>query len=166
MVNPKSTIVLIASIVMVTNTRHYKTHKRIRSSLKGMHVSDPQLVIEASSMSYLFKRSLKDMAQLLKPGFCKTVSHSDCMMKLEATGVDHAALLIDFLTKTIELSIRQHTIFCSMYMEHFSETKLTATLFGSWFDHYDQELKTVAHNKSYITRKSDLSYRACIVFQL
>lgn len=150
---------------MVSDTPHYRTHKRIRSSLKGVHISDPQLVIEANSISNLFKKSLKDLAELLKPGFCKTVTHSDCMMKLEATGVDHAALLIDFLTKTIELSIRQHSIFCSMYMEHFSETKLTATLFGCWFNHYDQELKTVAHDKSYITRKSDVSYRACIVFQ-
>lgn len=151
---------------MEISAKNNGVKKRIRRFPEHrIPVYSTEITVKANSMSHLFENSLKYVAQLLKPGFCETVSHSDCIMKLEATGVDRTALLIDFLTKTLKLSRCQHAIFCSMYIEYLSETKLIATLFGSWFKRYDQELRSVIGRQCTVDQNIDLTLSASIVFR-
>ncbi len=152
---------------MELETRKYRQRKTIRIPVeRRSSTSNRQMAVEASSLQHFFKNSLKGLAHLLKPEFCKSVSHADCMMKVEASGDDSSALLIDFLTKVLALSIKQHAIFCRMYVEELSENKLVATLFGSWFDRFDQELKCVIDHSCTIEQKDDFSFRGLIAFDI
>ena len=140
--------------------------RRKRKSVSIPPRRDSKIEIKAGSLQNLIERSLKGMAHKLKRGACSTSSHSDCTMKIQIEAEDSKTLLTDFLSRVLELTHTQHTIFGTMYVEEITEEKITAQLYGNWFDSFDNEIRSVVRSGTTLKRNEDGSYDGSIVFSI
>ncbi|WP_281542259.1 archease [Maribacter aestuarii] len=142
-----------------------KKHKR-RPIKKALETPRSQITVEGLSLQHLFKNSLRGLGHLLSPGACSSAKHYDCTMKIQVTAENSKDLLLNFLTEILALTHKHHTIFCTMYAEEITESKIVAQVYGTWFKNFDMKIKSIAKSKCYINRKEDFSYTGTIVFEL
>ncbi|WP_273565738.1 archease [Maribacter halichondriae] len=124
------------------------------------------LEVEGNSLQNLFKNSLKAMAHRLKRGSHDSVSHYDCVMRVEAIADDPKELLFAFLTKVLALTHTHRTIFVSMHVLEFSEKKIVAQVYGIWYDNLDEKIKSIPEHGIHIHKNEDQSWLSSIKFEL
>ncbi len=130
------------------------------------HTADVALKIEGALLTDLFKNGLKGMNSVLKRGFCETVNRFDCQMHIEIDSYDNTSLLIDFLSEVLALSYIQKAIFCEVYFSYFSEKKLVATIFGTWFSQFDEEVKAITYHEAHIHRNESGLWETHLIFDV
>lgn len=154
---------------METQILSGKQHRSLIRSTEIINSVKPRIIIdvEASTLRELFKKSLRSMADKLKNKIYNPTRHSDCTMKIDVDATNSKVLLKTFLDQVLEFTHKQHTIFCTMYIEELSENRLKAQLFGNWFKEYDNKIKCVCENGILI--KSDMDvlnpFSSTIVFR-
>ncbi|MGB5553661.1 MAG: archease [Flavobacteriaceae bacterium] len=126
---------------------------------------ETSITLEGIALQDIFKGSLRALGHLLSPGTCSSLTHYDCIMKIEVSAPDYELLLVQFLTKVLALGYTHKAIFCTTYFEEFSEKRLVAQLYGTWFMSYDKEIKSVIRQKCSIARDEDFSCRGTITFK-
>lgn len=117
--------------------------RRMRLRMEPSNTDTKISEITGNTVQNLFENSLRRMAHTLKPGCCSSAGHSNCVMNVEAVGEDSEGLLLDFLSKTLELTHSHKTIFCTMNVKQLTKNKLIAQVFGRWFDTLDNRIKSV-----------------------
>ncbi len=130
------------------------------------HTADVALKVEGVTLKELFVNSLKGMNNILKRGFCDKVNRFDSQMTIEITANSRTALLIDFLSEVLAISNIQKSIYCGVYFPYFSSTRLIATLYGTWFDNFDEEIKGVTYHEAHIHRNADRKLETYVIFDL
>ena len=124
-----------------------------------------QIEIEGNSLPALFKSGLRAMAHILKPGSCNAVGHYNCTMKVVASGDSTNRLMVDFLSKTLRLTHIHQTIFCTMHIEEFSDTKLVAQVYGVWFDRFDTAIEGIDLHGCTVKRTENGIWSSCIGYK-
>ena len=132
----------------------------------GVHTADVALRVTANTLPELFHSALQGMNNILKPGFCDTFCHSDCMMKVEIKARDSTNLLVDFLSEVLTLSYVHKAIFCNAYFPEFSKNHLVAQLFGAWFTTFDEEVKSVTYHEVDVRQNEYGSWETMIIFDV
>ena len=106
------------------------------------------------------------MAHILKPGSCSAAGHYNCTMKVVALGDTTNRLMVDFLSKILRLTHLHQTIFCTMYLEEFSDTKLEAQVYGVWFDRFDTAIKEIDLYGCTVKKTENGTWKSCIGYTL
>ncbi|NAS12267.1 archease [Poritiphilus flavus] len=130
------------------------------------HTADEAIKVEGFGLDDLFRNALKGMNNILKKGFCDTVKRFDCQMQIEVESTSKTCLLIDFLSEILTLSYVQKAIFCGVYFSHFSKNKLVATVYGTWFDQFEEEIKAITYHEAHIRRTEKGLWETCIIFDV
>lgn len=132
----------------------------------GVHTADVVIRVTAKTLPELFNSALRGMNDILKPGFCDTFCHSDCIMNVEITARDSTNLLVDFLSEVLTLSYVHKAIFCNAYFSEFSENHLVAQLFGAWFTKFDEEVKSATYHEADVRQNDNGSWETTIIFDV
>lgn len=130
------------------------------------HTSDMAIWAEGYSKKELFANALWQMSDMLLPGLCQKRAHYDCLMRVRIHAVDATALLIDFLSEALALTYIQKALFCHVYFDQLSDTKLSARLYGRWYDHLANEIKAVTYHEANITREQGGRWTTPVLFDL
>ena len=111
------------------------------------HVSDIVLHAWGTTPKEVFRNALGEMNEVLKPGACNGARHSDYCTRIQVESPDTEALLLDFLSGVLALSLIQKSLFCYVYFEHLDRRCLSARLFGRWYKDLEKELMAVTHTE-------------------
>ncbi len=130
------------------------------------HISDVVLHATGINRKTVFKNALRRMNEILKPDGCKGPRHSDCCIRMEIVAPDAVALLVDFLSEALALSLIQKTLFCYVYFDLLEERRLSARLFGRWHDGLENEIKAVTYHEAELRRNEDGRWIANIICDL
>ncbi len=71
---------------------------------------------------------------------------SSVSRSLEITAPDIAALLVDFLSRSLTLGDINHEVYPRVAFDEFSETHLKGTLFGVKVEEFDEDIKAVTYH--------------------
>ena len=130
------------------------------------HVSDLVLHAWGTSRKEVFRSALREMNEVLKPGACDGPRHSDYCTRIELESPDAVALLVDFLSEALALSLIEKSLFCYVYFERLEERRLSARLFGRWHDGLENEIKAVTYHEAALKRNADGRWVAHILCDL
>ncbi len=130
------------------------------------HTADAAIKVQAFSLPDLFKSALEGMNSILIEGFCEKASHYDCIRDIEVNASNRTNLLIDFLSDVLAQTYIYKAIFCNIYFSHFSESRISGQLFGTWFTHFDEEIKSVTYHEAEVIRDSKGQWEATIIFDI
>ena len=130
------------------------------------HTSDAAIWTEGTSKKELFADALWQMSDLLLPGHCQKIAHYDCLMRVRMQAVDDTALLIDFLSEALALTYIQKALFCHVYFDLLTDKKLSARLYGRWYDQLANEIKAVTYHEAEITRAREGRWATPVLFDL
>ena len=87
-------------------------------------------------------------------------------MTIEIQAGNKTELLIDFLSEVLAISNIQKSIYCGVYFPYISETRVIATLYGTWFDNFDEDIKGVTYHEACICRNKEGKLETSIIFDL
>ena len=132
----------------------------------GVHTADVAIHIMADTLQGLFRTALRGMNNILKPGFCDHIDHSDSVMSVEITTPDSTNLLVEFLSEVLTLSYVHKAIFCHVYFSQFSQNHLEAKLFGAWFTEFDEEIKSVTYHEADVRQDEMGNWETAIIFDI
>ena len=130
------------------------------------HVTDVVLRASGVNRKEVFRNALRQMNEVLKPGSCQGPRHSDCCMRIRIESPDSVALLVDFLSEALALSLIQKTLFCYVYFDLFEEKRLSARLFGRWHHGLENEIKAVTYHEAELRKNVDGNWIANIICDL
>jgi SHS2 domain-containing protein len=130
------------------------------------HVSDIVLHAWGTTRKEVFRSALCEMNEVLKPGGCNGPRHSDYCTRIRIESPDSVALLVDFLSEVLALSLIQKSLFCYVYFELLEEHRLSARLFGRWHDGLENEIKAVTYHEAELRRNSNGRWIANILCDL
>ncbi|PRX54642.1 archease [Flagellimonas meridianipacifica] len=130
------------------------------------HTADLALKVEGYTLKELFVNSLKGMNNILKSGFCDEVKRFDSQMTIEVSSESKTELLINFLSDVLALTNIQKSIFCGIYFSYFSETRVVAQLFGTWFCCFDEDIKGITYHEAHVSRNKNGKFETCIIFDV
>jgi SHS2 domain-containing protein len=130
------------------------------------HVADVRLRVEASSTEELFTAALEGMNHILKRSFCKEQKGLSETRQVRISSCDTTALLVDFLSEVLTLTLIDQVIFCQVEYTSLDVRSLTANLCGSHTGSFDEDIKAVAYHEAEIKRNSRGNYQTNLVFDI
>lgn len=130
------------------------------------HIADLAIQVCAPTFEGLFKLGLEAMNGILKKDACQRFTHYDHTSRVVIRSTDRTSLLIDFLSEVLALSYIQKTLFCNVYFNELTETKLDAQLWGIWFDHFDEEIKGVTYHEAQVKCSEQNIWSTNIIFDI
>ncbi len=147
------------------NSNTLQNPKRVKSRRPRLSSRNPDyqlLESEAGSRKDLFERSLKKLADMLKPGMRIAADHYDCVLHVEVDADDLKGLLVSFLSRILGLTHLQKALFCSLNIEEFSETRIVAKVYGVWFGKLDNKLSTIDRYRSEVCNTANRTWSCSI----
>lgn len=130
------------------------------------HIADLALKVEGTTLKELFVNSLKGMNNILKDGFCDGVQRFDSQMTIEIISESRTELLINFLSEVLALTNVQKSIYCRVYFSYFSDKRVVAQLFGTWFCCFDEDIKGITYHEAHVRRNKKGNLETYIIFDL
>ena len=130
------------------------------------HTSDVAIQAEGYSLQEVFSSALRQMDEVLLPGYCGTAEHYDSYLRIHLRGADPTVLLIDFLSEALALSYIQKTLFCYVYFEVMGRKELVGNLYGRWYGKLENEIKAVTFHEAHLHRDPSGKWGTPILFDL
>ena len=130
------------------------------------HVTDLVLHATGTTRKAVFKNTLRQMNEVLKPGACQGLRHSDCCMRVRLAAPDATALLVDFLSEALALSLIQKALFCFVHFDLLEERRLSARLFGRWHYGLENEIKAITYHEAELKKHPGGPWEATILCDL
>jgi SHS2 domain-containing protein len=145
------------------------------------HTADLRLRVEGDTLANLFSAALEGMAEVIKPGGCKSQIArlpSSCRRQvgqakrkaremaftLSLTARNSTQLLIDFLSEVLTRSHEEKAVFCRIEFAELGESSLKAEIFGLETDGFNEDIKGVTYHEAKIQKNSKGDYETTFVF--
>ena len=130
------------------------------------HVADVRLKVEGSTLQELFTAALEGMNYILKKGYCEQPARLSERREIRISSFDTTALLVDFLSETLTLSLIHRAIFCQVKFAELKSSSLSAVLLGSTVSGFDEDIKAVSYHEAEIVQNSQGNYQTNVVFDI
>lgn len=130
------------------------------------HTADLALKVEGVTLKELFVNSLRGMNNILKEGFCDDIKRFDSQMTIEVVSESRTELLINFLSEVLALANVQKSIYCGVYFPYFSEKRVVAQLYGSWFCCFDEDIKAITYHEAHIHKNKKGKLETTLIFDI
>ena len=130
------------------------------------HTADTRLKVEGDTLRKLFSAALGGMAEVIKPGLCRTRGVEDFVQEITISSTNQTTLLIDFLSEILTRSHEEKVVFCSAEFLEFDVASLKAKIFGAKTEGFDEDIKAVTYHEAQIMKNKKGNYETTIVFDI
>ncbi len=131
------------------------------------HTADVRLKVRADCLEELFAGALRGMCHLIQEGGCEKAADSSLCEEFSISSVDHAALLVDFLSKVLVLISTNCALYCDVTIHELSGTFLRVSVKGFVTESdFDEDIKAVTYHENAVIRAENGDYISTIVFDI
>ncbi len=155
---------MIMNYHTLPNRRH-KNRRLLHPSIA--HTRIKFIEFEGFALHEIFRKSLCQLADVLKTNICSSAKHYNNVMHVEIHAENREQLLFKFLNSILKLSAERKTIYCSMNIIDLNNTSLSAQVFGIWYDALDFEVKSIFESECIIQENSTNNcLKSSILFEI
>lgn len=130
------------------------------------HTADVRLLVHASTVPELFEVALEGMNALLKPVLSPQAVAQVVSETITLMASDETALLVDFLSAVLTLSVINKAIFYQVVFTRLTSTDLEATLTGKRVVSFGEDIKAVTYHGATVVHGADGAYEVTVTFDI
>jgi len=116
------------------------------------HIADVRVRLEADSQEELFRAALTALNRLLKKNACRKNGGRGPHGEIAIEAKDATALLVDFLSEALSAAYTEKAVYCRVYFEELTATRLRAALSGRPVRAFDEDVKAVTYHEAEVVR--------------
>lgn len=126
------------------------------------HKADLKIRASGKTKEELFLNILTGMAESQKPEKLKGQVKKEIKIK----SPDLSALLVDFLSEALYLSLVNKETYSNINFEKFTDKEIEGKLLGQRTERFGEDIKAVTYHNLDISQKKDGSWEAIVLFDI
>jgi SHS2 domain-containing protein len=138
----------------------------LRTSTLLSHTADARAELAGDSLAELFRAGLEALAELELGEPPALGAATPVRRRLVLDAIDATALLVDFLSEALSLSLELYAVFTAAEFDRLDERGLSADILGRPVAGFARDVKAVTYHEADVRRGEDGVFRTRLVFDI
>ncbi len=130
------------------------------------HVADVRLKIKGDTIKELFEAGLEGMGKILNEGAYLEHKNEAFEEYIQLSSVDITSLLVDFLSRVLNLSYLNKVLYYHLDSFVISGNKLSVIVSGTRVKSFDEDIKAVTYHEAEVKRNNEGQWETTIIFDI